>query len=63
MKEIADKLNCDASSINEVKENPGHVSSVVENNSAASQQTSAISQEQRGQVETMVKLINNFHLM
>jgi hypothetical protein len=34
----------------------------VENNSATSQQTSAVSQEQRSQVETMVNLMNNFHL-
>jgi methyl-accepting chemotaxis protein len=62
MKEIAEKLNDDVSSINQVKENLGHVSSVVESNSATSEETSAISQEQRGQVETMVNLMNNFHL-
>jgi methyl-accepting chemotaxis protein len=62
VKEIADKLNRDASSIHEVKENLGHVSSVVENNSATSEETSAISQEQRDQVEAMVKLMNNFQL-
>jgi methyl-accepting chemotaxis protein len=63
MREIADKLGGDVSSINQVKENLTHVSSVVESNSATSEETSAISQEQRGQVETMVKLMNNFHLM
>jgi methyl-accepting chemotaxis protein len=62
MKEIAEKLNRDASSIQQVKENLGHVSSVVENNSATSQETSAISQEQRNQVDAMVKLMDNFHL-
>jgi methyl-accepting chemotaxis protein len=63
MREISDKLNLDVSSINQVKENLDHVSSVVENNSATSQETSAISLEQRNQVETMVNLMNNFHLM
>jgi methyl-accepting chemotaxis protein len=62
MKEVADELDRDASSINQVKENLDHVSSVVESNSATSQQTSAISQQQRGQVETMVRLMDNFHL-
>jgi methyl-accepting chemotaxis protein len=62
MKEISDKLNRDVESINEVKENLNHVSSVVESNSATSQETSAISQQQRGQVETMVKLMDNFNL-
>jgi methyl-accepting chemotaxis protein len=63
MREIADKLNGDVSSINQVKDNLDHVSSVVENNSATSQETSAISQEQRSQVETMVNMMNKFHLM
>jgi methyl-accepting chemotaxis protein len=62
MREIAGKLNHDVSSISQVKENLNRVSSVVENNSATSEQTSAISQEQRNQVETMVNLMNNFHL-
>jgi methyl-accepting chemotaxis protein len=62
MREIADKLGGDVSSINQVKENLDHVSSVVENNSATSEETSAISQEQRSQVETMVNLMNKFQL-
>jgi methyl-accepting chemotaxis protein len=62
MREIADKLNHDVSSINQVKDNLDHVSSVVENNSATSEETSAISQEQRSQVETMVNIMNNFQL-
>jgi methyl-accepting chemotaxis protein len=62
MKEITEMLVRDASSINEVKENLGHVSSVVENNSATSEETSAISQEQRNQVDAMVQLMNNFRL-
>jgi methyl-accepting chemotaxis protein len=63
MREIADKLGGDVSSINQVKENLTHVSSVVESNSATSEETSAISQEQRGQVETMVNMMNKFNLM
>jgi methyl-accepting chemotaxis protein len=62
MKEISEKLNQDVTSINQVKENLGHVSSVVENNSATSEETSTISQEQRSQVDTMVKLIGKFNL-
>jgi methyl-accepting chemotaxis protein len=63
MKEISEKLNRDASSINQVKENLGHVSSVVETNLATSEETSAVSQEQRSQVETMVQLMDKFHLV
>lgn len=37
-----------------------HVSDVVESNSAASQETAAVSEEQKAQVEVMVSLINNF---
>jgi methyl-accepting chemotaxis protein len=62
MREISEKLNRDASSINQVKEDLGHVSSVVENNLATSEETSAISQEQRSQVEAMVQLMDKFHL-
>jgi methyl-accepting chemotaxis protein len=62
MKEIAEKLSCDVTSINQVKENLDHVSSVVESNSSTSEETSAISQEQRSQVETMVNMMDKFQL-
>ena len=38
------------------------VSEIVDNNSAASQETAAVSEEQKAQVESMVGLVERFQL-
>ena len=38
------------------------VAGVVDNNSAISQETAAISEEQKSQAESLVQLLNKFHI-
>ncbi len=48
--------------MHELNNNIAQVSSVVDNNSATSEETAAVSQEQMAQVETMVSLIEKFEI-
>ncbi len=60
MGEIADMLKADVSSMHEFSEHINSVSQIVDNNAAASQETAAVSTEQKTQVDTMVSLMKKF---
>lgn len=60
MGQIASMLEQDVKRMHEVNDNISQVSSVVDNNSATSEETAAISQEQNQQVEAMVSLMEQF---
>ncbi|MBO5371402.1 MAG: HAMP domain-containing protein [Lachnospiraceae bacterium] len=62
MGQIAEILKNDAENMNQINENIMLVSGVVDNNSATSEETAAISEEQKAQVETMVELMNRFEI-
>ena len=62
MGQIAEILKNDAENMNQINENIMLVSGVVDNNSATSEETAAISEEQKAQVETMVDLMNRFEI-
>ena len=62
MDQIANMLNEDVEHMRELNNNIAEVSSVVDNNSATSEETAAVSQEQMAQVETMVSLIEKFEI-
>ena len=46
----------------ELNLNVTQVSSAVDNNSATSEETAAVSTEQKSQVETMVQLVEKFEI-
>lgn len=60
MGQIASMLEEDVKRMHEVNDNISQVSAVVDNNSATSEETAAISQEQNQQVEAMVSLMDQF---
>lgn len=60
MGQIASMLEKDVKHMHEVNDNISQVSAVVDNNSATSEETAAISQEQNQQVEAMVSLMDQF---
>lgn len=62
MGQIADRLNHEVKNILEANDTLNTVSVVVDNNSATSQETAAVSQEQKNQVETMLQLMDFFEV-
>ncbi len=62
MSQIADVLNNEVTNIQELNETLNRVSEVVDNNSATSQETAAVSEEQKAQVETMAQLVDYFKI-
>lgn len=62
MGQITEMLNQNAESLRQITDNLTSVSEIVDNNSAASQETAAISEQQMAQVETMVKLLEQFKI-
>lgn len=60
MGQITSMLQNDVKRMQEVSDNISQVSAVVDNNSATSEETAAISQEQNQQVEAMVSLMDKF---
>lgn len=59
---IAKVLEQDASHMQVINDSIMQVSSMVDNNSATSEETAAVSQEQKAQVETMVNLMDQFQI-
>lgn len=57
---IVEKLRCEVESINNINDSIGVVAGLVDNNSATSQETAAVSEQQKAQVESMVELVNRF---
>ena len=62
MEQIAQMLKENASRMHDLNENAIQVSDAVDNNSATSQETAAVSEEQKVQVETMVELMSQFEI-
>lgn len=62
MSQIATMLDKEASNMQEINETVASVSSVVDNNSATSEETAAVSEEQKAQVETMVQMMARFKI-
>lgn len=60
MSQIAVMLQNDVEHMQKVRTNLQQVSAVVDNNSATSQETAAVSEEQKAQVEAMVELMDKF---
>lgn len=59
---IAALLNEEAEKMQEINESISSVSAIVDNNSATSEETAAISEQQQAQVETLVGLIDYFKI-
>ena len=57
---IVDKLKIEVESIAQINESIGVVAGIVDNNSATSEETAAVSEQQKAQVESMVDLMNRF---
>lgn len=62
MGQIADMLNNEVNNIHEINNTINRVSEVVDSNSATSQETAAVSEEQKAQVETMASLVDYFKI-
>lgn len=62
MSAIAELLVKEAAQVQEVNERVATISEVVSNNSAASEETAAVSEEQTAQVQTMVELMGQFQI-
>ena len=62
MGQISVMLNQNVEQLKQIEENVTAVSEIVDNNSATSQETAAVSEEQTAQVESMVGLMERFHI-
>ena len=62
MGRIADLLNTEVNNIHDINSTISRVSEVVDSNSATSQETAAVSEEQKAQVETMAALVDYFKI-
>ena len=62
MNTVSELLEADTSRIKEVNNTMSFIAEVVNNNSAASEETAAVSEEQMAQVETMVDLMGQFRI-
>lgn len=62
MGQIADLLNAEVNNIHDINNTISRVSEVVDSNSATSQETAAVSEEQKAQVETMAALVDYFKI-
>ena len=62
MGQIASMLKEESANMQVINETVSSVSSVVDNNSATSEETAAVSEEQKAQVETMVQMMERFKI-
>lgn len=62
MEQIVQMLKRDAVNMHDMNENVIQVSAAVDNNSATSEETAAVSEEQKAQVESMVELMAHFKI-
>lgn len=60
MGEIYEKLRVDVNNMHNINSSIADVSSVVDNNSATSEETAAVSEEQKAQVDMMVSIMESF---
>ena len=59
---IVEQFACEESSIERINDNIAEIAGIVDNNSATSEETAAISEEQKSQAEAMVELIGRFKI-
>uniref|UniRef100_UPI004055E8BC methyl-accepting chemotaxis protein n=1 Tax=Agathobacter sp. TaxID=2021311 RepID=UPI004055E8BC len=62
MGQIAEMLGTDVEHMHNINDAISTVSAVVDNNSATSEETAAVSEEQKAQVDIMVSLMENFKI-
>lgn len=62
MGDIVNMLNDSVDKMYEINDAITEVSTIVDNNSATSEETAAVSQQQKAQVETMVQLMSHFKI-
>ena len=62
IRQIVQMLNLDVEHMHNVNESIVQVSAAVDNNAATSEETAAVSEEQKAQVETMVQLMSQFNI-
>lgn len=62
MGKMSGVLTGDVENMHQLNENVVRIAEIVDSNSAASQETAAVSQEQKAQVETMVGLMDKFNV-
>lgn len=62
MQQMSVTLIAEAGNMNKIDENVEKVAEIVDSNSATSQETAAISEEQSAQVATMIQLLDQFEL-
>lgn len=62
MTQISEKLRNDVNNMHDINASIADVSSVVDNNSATSEETAAVSEEQKAQVDTMVSIMESFSI-
>ncbi len=62
MSQIASILQEEVGHMRDVKDNITQVSAAVDNNSATSEETAAVSEQQKAQVESMVSLMDKFNI-
>lgn len=60
MKAIVEKLQLEVESIARINEGINNVAGIVDNNSATSEETAAVSEQQKAQVDSMVDLVSKF---
>ena len=62
MKQISELLEKDVNNMEIINDSITKVSAVVDDNSATSEETAAVSEQQKAEVETMVSLISHFRI-
>lgn len=62
MIQMAEGLSKEVESVRQIDENIAHVAEIVDSNSAASEETAAISEEQSAQIQTMVQMVEQFEI-
>ncbi len=62
MQQVAEALEREARNMNQIDSSINHVAEVVDNNSATSQETAAISEEQAANVSTMAQMMEQFEI-
>ena len=60
IQKIVEKLENEETSIGQINDNISEIAGIVDNNSATSEETAAVSMEQKSQAEAMVELIGRF---
>ena len=62
IQKIVEQFAREENSIGRINDNIAEIAGIVDNNSATSEETAAISEEQKSQVEAMVELIGRFKI-